>query len=73
MKDNSTRTKKQLTEITQNRVSRAERDESNGIPPALTSAWTSQKGNSTMLLTEGVSQFGNFSDFEKYPRIVTIH
>lgn len=67
MKDNSTRTKKQLTEITQNRVSRAERDESNGIPPALTSAWTSQK------VTESVSQFGNFSNFEKYPRIVTIH
>jgi hypothetical protein len=67
VKDNSTRTKKQLTEITQNRVSRAERDESNGIPPALTSAWTSQK------VTESVSQFGNFSNFEKYPRIVTIH
>ena len=75
MKENNTGTKKQLTETTPDRVSRAERADfnndtnnaSNGIPPALNLAWSSQGE------TKSVSQFGNFSIFEKYPRIMTKH
>ena len=75
MKENNTGTKKQRTETTPDCVSRAERADfnndtnnaSNGIPPALNLAWSSQGE------TKRVSQFGNFSIFEKYPRIMTKH
>lgn len=42
-------------------------NETNGLPPALTSAWTSQKETSTKLKPERVSRFDNLSILEKYP------
>jgi len=36
-------------------------------------AWNSQGGTPSKLLTEPVSRFGNLSNMDKYPRIVTIH